>query len=46
MIADSKKPDSKRKAFVRASRKLQDLGIIGVWNENVWVSGQAGQART
>jgi hypothetical protein len=46
MIADSEKPDSKRKAFVRASRKLQDLKIIGVWQDHVWVTGQAGQART
>ena len=46
MIADSEKPDSKRKAFVRASRKLQDLKIIGIWQDHVWVTGQAGQART
>jgi AAA domain len=46
MIADSEKPDSKRKAFVRASIKLQDLKIIGVWQDQVWVTGQAGQART
>jgi hypothetical protein len=46
MIADSEKPDNKRKAFVRASRKLQDLKIIGIWHDHVWVTGQAGQART
>jgi hypothetical protein len=46
MIADSQKPDSKYKAFVRASKKLQDLKIIGVYNDRVWVVGQAGQART
>jgi hypothetical protein len=46
MIADSEKLDSKRKAFVRTSRKLQDLKIIGIWHDHVWVTGQAGQART
>jgi hypothetical protein len=45
-IADSDDPDSERKAFVRASKKLQDLQIIGVWNDRVWVAGQAGQGRT
>jgi hypothetical protein len=46
MIADSEKPDSKYKAFVRASKRLQTLNIIGVWNDRVWVTGHAGQART
>jgi hypothetical protein len=46
VIAESTKPDSKKKAFVRAAKKLQDLRIIGVWKDHVWVSGQAGQART
>jgi hypothetical protein len=46
MIADSEKPDSKYKAFVRASKRLQALKIIAVWNDRVWVVGQAGQART
>jgi hypothetical protein len=45
-ISDTTKPDSKRRAFVRASEKLQDLQIIGVWKDRVWVAGQAGQART
>jgi len=45
-IAESEKPDSKYKAFVRASRRLQQAGIIGVWNDRVWVVGQAGLART
>ena len=45
-MSDPTKPDSKRRAFVRASEKLQTLKIIGVWNDRVWVSGQAGQART
>ena len=46
MIADSEKPDSKYKAFIRASKKLQDVKIIGIWNDRVWLTGQAGQART
>jgi hypothetical protein len=45
-IADTTKPDSKRRAFVRASEKLQELQIIGVWNDRVWVAGHVGQART
>jgi len=45
-ISDSAKPDSKRRAFVRASQKLQELKIIGVWNDRVWLTGQVGQART
>jgi hypothetical protein len=45
-IADPAKPDSKDKAFVRASVKLQDLRIIGVWGDQVWVSGHVGQSRT
>jgi hypothetical protein len=45
-IANSEKADSKYKAFVRASKQLQQAGIIGVWNDRVWVVGQAGQART
>jgi hypothetical protein len=46
MIANSEKPDSKYKSFVRASQRLQQLKIIGVCNDRVWVVGQAGQART
>jgi len=45
-MSDPTKPDSKRRAFGRASQKLQDLKIIGVWNDRVWVSGHAGHART
>jgi hypothetical protein len=40
-IAETEDPDSKPRAFVRASKKLQDLKIIGVWNDRVWVTGQA-----
>src|SRR5262249_10255736 len=45
-IADTDAPDSKRKAFVRASKRLQQLQIIGVWNDRVWYAGQTGQGRT
>ena len=37
-IGDTTKLDSKRRAFVRASGKLQDLKIIGVWKDRVWVA--------
>jgi len=43
MIAETDKPDSKRKAFVRAAKRLQDLHIIGVWNDEVWIVGHTGQ---
>ena len=46
MITNSEKPDSKYKAFVRTSKRLQALKIIDVWNDRAWVVGQAGQART
>jgi hypothetical protein len=45
-IGDTTKLDSKRRAFVRASGKLQDLKIIGVWKDRVWAAGQTGQVRT
>jgi AAA domain len=45
-IDDRTKPDSKRRAFVRSSEKLQTLKIIGVWKDRVWIAGHAGQART
>ena len=46
MIAETDDPDNKRRAFVRLSKKLQELKIIGVWSDLAWVAGQAGQART
>src|SRR5262249_5829796 len=46
MVAESDKPDSKQKAFVRAVRKLQEIGAIGIWGDYVWITGQAGQDRT
>ena len=45
-VVSSDKADTKRKAFVRAVERLQDLKIIGVWDDQVWVAGHAGQART
>jgi hypothetical protein len=36
-ITPDTKSDSQRKAFDRASDKLQDLGIIGVWGTRVWL---------
>lgn len=45
-VSESDKPDSKLKAFVRASKTLQAAGLIGVWNDHVWSAGQAGQGRT
>jgi hypothetical protein len=45
-LSDATKPDSKHRAFVRASEKLQERKIISVWKDHVWVAGQAGQART
>ena len=46
MVSNSTKSDSKYKAFVRVSEKLQSLGFIGVWNDQVWVAGHAGHGRT
>ena len=40
-IAETDKPDTKQKAFVRASKRLQELGSIGVWNDQVWIAGHA-----
>jgi hypothetical protein len=45
-ITESDHPDSKQKAFVRASKALQAAGIIGVWNDQVWIAGHAGHSRT
>jgi len=43
MVATSGKPDSRRRAFVRACERLQTLGVIGIWQEHVWLAGHAGQ---
>ena len=42
-VSKSDKPDSLRKAFVRAVESLQTRGIIGVWQDYVWLTGQTGQ---
>jgi hypothetical protein len=40
------KPDTKQKAFVRACLKLQELHLIGLWKDRVWVAGHAGHGQT
>jgi hypothetical protein len=35
-----------RKAFTRATERLQTLGYIGIWNDVVWLAGHAGQDGT
>jgi hypothetical protein len=37
LVADTAKPDSRRTAFVRAFRKLQELGFVGVWADLCWI---------
>lgn len=37
MVTESDKPDTQLKAFNRAVTRLQSLGLIGKWNEWVWV---------
>ncbi|MCX7310253.1 MAG: AAA family ATPase [Alphaproteobacteria bacterium] len=36
-ISESDKPDSKSRAFRRAINGLQTAGLIGVWNDSVWI---------
>jgi hypothetical protein len=36
-ITESDKPDSKRRAFTRAVKNLQNAGLIGIWNGQVWI---------
>jgi hypothetical protein len=38
IAGDETQPDSKQKAFVRAAKRLQELGLIGVWDEWVWLA--------
>jgi len=45
-IAESDKADSRLKAFVRSSRRLQDLGLIGVWADRVWLVEPKRTSRT
>jgi hypothetical protein len=37
-IAETDKPDSLRRAFARASSKLQSAGLIGVWGDYAWIA--------
>ena len=37
MISASNKPDSKRKAFKRVSKRLLASGRVGKWGDLVWV---------
>lgn len=41
MLTESQDADTKRKAFHRASKRLQELRIIGVWQDHVWLAGHA-----
>lgn len=37
-ITETDTPDAKRKAFTRAAQKLQDAGMIGVFEEWAWIN--------
>jgi hypothetical protein len=39
-IAEGTKRDSQKKAFQRVVAELQRAGIIGIWNDRVWIAGQ------
>lgn len=48
-ICVSDKPDTHRRAFQRCVQKLQEIGIVEIWERWVWVSDKpdtAGQGRT
>ena len=36
-LTTSDKPDTKDRTFRRAAARLQELGLIGVWHDNVWI---------
>jgi hypothetical protein len=38
---ESDKPDTKRKAFVRATLKLQEVQLIGIWSDKAWLVGSS-----
>jgi len=38
MITESDKPDSRYRAFVRAAKQLKEADLIGVWNDQVWLT--------
>ena len=40
------KPDTKQKAFVRATLKLQEAHLIGIWNDKAWIAGHTGHGQT
>lgn len=45
-VAESDKPDSRRKAFARACEKLQALGLVGLWANLVWIIEPTRTTRT
>lgn len=45
-IANDTKRDSQKKAFSRAVDELQRAGMIGIWQDRIWLAGQTGQAGT
>lgn len=45
-IAESEKPDSRRRAFVRACKDLQTRSLIGVWADLVWLVEPSRTGRT
>jgi hypothetical protein len=36
-ITESDKPDARQKAFVRASKKLQEANLVGIWGDRAWI---------
>jgi hypothetical protein len=38
MTSDDSTQTSRQKAFVRASHKLQELKLIGIWEDHVWLA--------
>ena len=46
LIGDRDNRDTIRKAFNRNSKKLQELGVVGTWQDWVWTTGQAGHGGT
>lgn len=45
-ITESDDRDTKKRVFNRASKRLQELKVIGVWRDQVWLAGQARQGGT
>ncbi len=46
LIGDRDNRDTIRQAFNRNSKKLQELGVVGTWQDWVWTTGQAGHGGT